>query len=278
MRLSVTGCLVSACLVLVLTSTATADPLYATELRSDLDAGRMDGGFDSGRIANSDDAGPLSDTVSDSGNTASSTAFVLDGSLHAFVSATSSTGPFDGAFGNVSAFFYDTFTLTSATLPEGTLVPFKVSIDPFYTIGFTGSPTKAGAIFQVQLDGGFPDPSGFGTIGDLTDLFYAEATEYYLDLGFVPSATTSDVLTVPIGTPFRISMFLFAGATGQGGGSGRVDALGTATLHVETLDAYTYSTASGNSYQSPAQVPEPASLTLLGFGIVGALAARKRRG
>src|SRR5687768_9938115 len=118
MRLSLNGLLRTACLLLVVPSAATADPLYATRLTSDLSARSAEGGYDTGLIPNSDDAGPLSDTISDLGNTATSTTSVLDATLHAFVSATSAGSFYSN--GNAEAYFYDTFFLEPGTVPVGT--------------------------------------------------------------------------------------------------------------------------------------------------------------
>jgi hypothetical protein len=193
------------------------------------------------------------------------------GRLGAFAIATEDDGV--QIVGIANAFWVDTFIATSSD-PNATQVTFQVTMSLFDTIAATNS-TSGDAIANLILtDAAHINPVVLTSLDD--------------DVHLPPlvSRTVTATFTEPVGAQFGLNGLLqvAAGASGTDlglEGSITVDASDTAAFNLDVVTpGGGYTTESGVSYSttsSPAAVPEPASLTLLGFGALGLLGYGWRR-
>ena len=220
-------------------------------------AGVLDGDSDHLQITGTDTLGPISASAEALGNSASSWASVTDGDLHAFATATDSV--FDGTSSQASAgaFFSDTLLITSSTLAFGT--PVQLQFDAALSASITGCGLNSAAHALAQLSSG-------SIIQDVCEA----ANDIY---------QPTSVVTTTVGAELQIfaSLSVFAGA-GASGGTATADAANTLQFFLTPLDAFTFLSASGNTYQrTTSTVPEPALLLLLGTGVLGVGVRRRRQ-
>ena len=210
---------------------------------------------DTGQVTGSDTAGPVSITATNSlGETATGIASVLDGALHAYASS-------DGGKGSALSSFLDTFTLTSATLPAGTLVDLLIDLEVSYSL-VGGS--SCSSLDDARVTASVADNAG--TIEAFRD---STCDDFDFEIDRIAQHR--------IGEEFFLVMDLFSIAGFDG--PALADAGNTLRLVVTPVGDFTFTTASGNTYQATdvTSVPEPATLTLLGTSLIGLAAARRRR-
>jgi hypothetical protein len=193
--------------------------------------------------------------------TATGFASVVDGVLHASASGMGGPGFFNGWNASGIATFGDTLTFVSNTLPVGTFVQLAWAIDVDYTLSGACNPVLPRAAVRAQLH-------TFRFVDDTCDAFDVN--------------NASGVTTVKLGDELQFQTSLVADATGPGQLVGFADAANTFRFTIDPIGDFSYITASGNSYLTPAAVPvpEPASLILVGAGVittVGRARYRRRR-
>lgn len=203
------------------------------------------------------ESGPFTVT-STSANYATATAYSLSelGSLKGYGSiSASSTGAAASADAQITgAVWSDTITVTSDTLPLGTLVNLEATLT-FHRELSASSPTVL-----AQTSASVTGPFSLS----ISDTLAA------------PNSTQSQTATFSayVGYPFVVTAQLYFqinGAVSNGSVSGDIDVSNTATFQLVSLNpAASYSTASGVNY-----VPEPTALALVSLGCI-ALITRRR--
>lgn len=236
-------------------SAAGAAPIYFSTASANATVFQGPGPLDSSdellQIIGTDTLGPISASASALGNSASSWASVTDGSLHAFATATDSF--FDGtsAQAGAGASFNDTLLIQSNTLTFGT--PVQLRFEAALSASITPCPngSNAGAYAFGQLSS-----------GSFIQDHCVAANDVHQPISFV--STT-------VGAELQIfaTLNVFAGAGGAGG-TATADAANTLRFFVTPLGDFSFTSASGNTYQRISSAPEPASLLLLGTALVGA--------
>jgi hypothetical protein len=231
-----------------------AAPIYTAEAFVSVSAGSPPHGtqLDTGMIMNADTAGPVSLTESDgSGAVGVAFASVLDGTLHAFASGTAGTvGQSIAPGGGVAmARFQDTFTLTSSALAVGTAVDLLFTLDLSYTLA--GDCSANASVFAGVIDNNGPVETFQDATCDASDFQFHRLAQH------------------TIGEEFLVETFLFASVFSYAP-FGAADAENGLRLIVTSLGDFSFTTASGNTYQPSqvAPVPEPASLSLLAAGLL----------
>lgn len=219
----------------------------------DMDAEQVDEQF------GFDDLALISSSLTGSGATAGysgmASARVIDGVLGAFATATFAGSDPTSITSQGYAGFIDYFTVN---LPAGGFVTMSFTLVPTYTIQNDGGCTSIQASVEVP--------------GDSLRYFDASCDADLL-------VTTAN-FRVPTGEPFRVLYELSAVARGPNGATGTAtaNALSSLQLLANPVGDFTYSTASTLNFQSTEPVPEPASLVLMGTGLIAvALRCRRRR-
>ena len=202
------------------------------------------------QLAGTDTLGPVEASASAAGNSGFSWASVTDGALHAF--ATSTDVSFDGTSTQTSAnaYFLDTLLIQSSTLAFGT--PVQLQFDQAFTSNVTAcGSTDTLAYVLAQTSSGTQIQDHCDPANDFSNVIL--------------------LVDTTIGAELQVwaSMSLFAGA-GFFGGTATADAAKTLQIFLTPLDAFTFTSASGNTYQRSTVAPEPASLLLVGTGLLGA--------
>jgi hypothetical protein len=197
------------------------------------------------------------------GYAGTSSTLVTDSIIGVFASGTSAGTQGVGVTVSGGSGYIDYFTVL---LPVGSFVPMAFTIEPSYTISATGS-ACANLFAGVQIAGG---GSAIPTIGGVN---YVDST------CLATSFMTSVELMVPTGVPFRVLLEMSASVffAGNLAGTGTVDALNSLKLFADPVGNFSYETMSGNDFlSSPPAVPEPATVSMIGAGVL-LLASRRRR-
>ena len=260
---SVLGVFLVVCIANAGVDLAIAAPIVGSEVWVEAQAGGL---YDSpGPVqAAGTSLGPLQAMAQFGGASATATGFVDNGTLRG---AVDSVGASD-AFSYVR--FVDTLTLTSATLPVGTAVSFSAILNPSYSTSGPFTNCTAPILPPFSANAEFVD-SGFNPIGPR--LTFADAC------GSI-SGTTSAIFNAVIGQEiiFDISMTLSAPANALG--PRQVNALNSVNIFIDPIGAFSYSSASGNTYFSTGQtaIPEPSTwlLTASALGLIAVLRRRRK--
>lgn len=238
----------------------------ATTFAQNQDAIGQPSDYETTGILNNVDTTPLVDA---SAGLASSYASVTDGVLSAYAEASSLITGINGQVAWAQVIFVDTLTLFSNTLATGTLVTLSFGLD----LDATSTQATANG---VQLACGESNAGlAVYVVGGTQTVASAKETSC---VGSTDS-NTGTTLTYAIGDSITVQALLYVNAYGRAGFGSYADAAHTLRLLINPLGDFSYTTLSGNTYVSevtPAPVPEPMSLLLLGCGIAG-VAARVRR-
>ena len=251
-------------IALVVPASVSATPIFYSQLITSAHtciggANCLDDNDNSGQQNSVDTLGPQTGSVQGStGATATGSASVVDGVLHASASVLGGSSFFDGANASGMAIFLDTLTFVSPSLTAGTSVQLAFAIDLDYDLSGACSATLPRSFVHAVLH-------SFSFKDDTCDAFDV--------------SNGSGVITVQIGGELPFQAILTTDATTPGLLSGFANAANTFRFTIDPLGDFSYITASGNSYLTqiagPAAVPEPATLLLIGSG-TAYLAARRR--
>jgi len=246
-------------------SQAMAGPYYVRSIATVQTSGNIfDGHFstqDTGQVqTTSNSAGPF---LISSGSpfysfTSSSDVFTEIGAVHGSVDVhASSQGPAGGGNASAQGQWSDTITITSNTLPNGTLVSFLATVVLHRTI--TGTVTPAGAHASASVTG----PFGL----NLTDTLSSPN----------PSQSVSTIVQTTVGSTLSATSTLTLSADASGIAPfnlfATVMAENTATFQFQPITpGASYTTASGVTF-----VPEPSSFVLAALGLIGLVVWRRRK-
>lgn len=244
-------------------SPARATPIYYSVINTSAqNVNTATSDSDTAPQTTTDTLGPITSSVTN----ASSTAFVNDGMLGA--SATATAGSADTAFnsGLATATFRDTLTLFSNSLADGTTVSL------LFTLALTGTTSSTNFLTdgcRAHIDASLiVDPDGLANETQVQGFINSNPCTD-------PDTTNIDfVVQANIGDEVAVAATLTAFASARFGATATATATNTLRFFANPQGAFSYTTASGNSYltppTNPAAVPEPASVLLFGTGIVAA--------
>ena len=219
------------------------------------------------------------------------------GSLHGYVATTSAPGaipsPSSEASGEgiVNTSFNDAGTVTSSTLPLGTLIQLQISLGVDDVLTASSTVNESGALlgqadvqstFAFYGSGNFSDGKGDGFI------MYADSSV----TGMADPAFQTATLQATVGETFQLTGTLYVKGISSAGFYNNLhdplssfavaDASNTANFNIDALTpGVTIATASGLGYSTPAAVPEASTAVsmslLLMLGLGGLLAARRQK-
>ena len=207
-----------------------------------------------------DTLGPQTSTVEGAtGATATAFASIVDGVLHASASGVGGSNFFHGWSATALPTFGDTLTFVSTSLAQGTSVQLAFAIDLDYSLSGGCADDESRARVHAQIH-------TFNFTDDTCNQFDVNQG--------------SGVINVQIGGELHVHAFLeaFAGGPGLAENAAFANAAETFRFTIDPIGDFSYSTASGNSYLTPAAVPEPATLMFVGAGLVVVAGWHRSRG
>jgi hypothetical protein len=252
---------------------AQATPIYFSSVNvsaSDLNPGGTNQDINTGQLLSVDTVAAITASNSE----ASAIGFVNDGVIGAFASAESMVSDAMFVTGDSHVQFGDTLTLTSGSLPTGTPVNLLFTLDLSVILQSTQTPSMGGGCGSVA-HGTLLVARGTSALADLVDLQEPSpcSVNDIVASPLVVSANIGDQLVATLG--------LEVAADGRIGGGSSADARDTLQFFADPIGDFSYTTASGNTYQSPTTnpgpVPEPATVALLGTAIGPCLVLALRR-